>query len=126
MSVEILTKEDLQPLIANQQRMVHMLEIIAESLPTKKVYTFEDICRMLCISKNQLRARPYLLPNYGVPDYPGRIRKWRVETYHAWMETSAIQREREWSAKSTRERQTIINAIAAVKNENVAHLRKVI
>ena len=126
MSAEIVTKEDLQPILECQKRLEEKLDLLIESLPAKEVYTIGDICRMLQISKNQARSRPYLLPNYGVSDYPGRIRKWRVETYRAWIQTSPTQHKQEWNIKSFRERQVIMSAISKMKEADGVQLRKVI
>ncbi len=52
MSAEILTQDDLQPLLVRTKRIEEMLDLIVESLSVKEVYTLDDICRMLQISKD--------------------------------------------------------------------------
>lgn len=125
MSAEILTREDLQPVLDSQKHIEEMLALIVESLAVREVYTLEDICRKLHISKDQARTRPYLLPNYGVPDYPGRIRKWNVSTYRAWVSIPPLQHQRNWNLKSPEERQLIANASRGAVAGNIK-LRQVI
>ena len=107
MPAEILTKEDLEPLLAKLACIEERIGLIERSLPVREVYTIDDICLMLGISRNQARSRPWLLPNYGISEFPGKVKKWRVATYRTWMRIAPRARELDWHEMSAPKRRNI-------------------
>jgi len=113
MSTEILTKEDLAPLLAEfkrQDRKMELLAVMLESFGARSHFGVADIARMMGCAVNTVKNKPFLLPNFGLSDFPSGRRKWRLETVMKWLEKSPEDHERTWYGISTAERRRMMSA----------------
>lgn len=70
--------------------------------------TLDDICEdYLHRGREWAYQRPWTLPNFGVPDVPGRPKVWWQETCEQWYSVSLEIREAQWWAKTQAERDRI-------------------
>ena len=79
---------------------------IEAAIGTRKYEGVAFIARRLGVSESYLRARPYLLPNYGVSDVPGRL-LWHIDFINDWTEITPVSRERLWNAKPEKEKERV-------------------
>jgi hypothetical protein len=80
-------------------------DMLADALNKKNVLTREDIAKRRDVSLVTLAKSPWLLPNFGVPDFGIGKHLWYRETNKAWEEVSMKEHELAWEALSIKERE---------------------
>lgn len=94
MSVSLPTVEDYEKLLKKVEALTLLVKHMALSLCAKQVVTIADICSMESVSKSQVMGKErYLLPNFGLSDYPEGVIRWKWDTYVAWRDIPASQRK---------------------------------
>lgn len=73
----------------------------------KYAYTISDAARIYACHTATLRMRPWLLPNFGRSDFPGRLR-WTAATWERWYMRSEADREHEWMGLDIRTKRRIL------------------
>lgn len=90
---ELPRAEELEALMKNVEEMRVLLSVLCNNMPTTKVVTVADICKIENISKTQISTKEaYLLPNFGVSEYPDGVKRWDVSTYLNWRRIPVKQR----------------------------------
>lgn len=85
MSVQLPTLDDYKSLEAKVDRLECLLEQISKHVRAPQVVTIADICSIEGVSKSQIMYREaYLLPNFGISEYPEGVRRWNWETFMKW------------------------------------------
>lgn len=86
--------EELEQLMKNVEEMKVVLSVICNNMPTTKVVTVADICKIEHVSKTQISTKEaYLLPNFGISEYPEGTKRWNLSTYLKWREIPASKRK---------------------------------
>ena len=94
----IPTAEDYQALRDEIAEMRSLMELIANSVGAAKIVRIMDIARMEGVSRAQISGREaYLLPNFGVSEFPDGTKRWNIETYMKWRKIPVDQRKRMFS-----------------------------
>ncbi len=93
---------------ARLNRIEQKIDRLMKSIPVRQVVTIEDIMVELDVGRDYLRARPWMLPNFGIPDISGRQRRWLVETWTAWKKSDFDFHEQSWLGMAEDERRRII------------------
>lgn len=89
MELDIATREDLLRVEAKLDQLLSILAV-------PKTVTVSDICRFLGMSSSTVRYDfPWLLPNFGVSQYPG-IKKWDQAVWEKWNARPVEDRKREY------------------------------
>ena len=60
------------------------VDLLLEAVNVREFLTIEDIAKKLGLSRRQLDRDPWLLPNFGKSDVPGKIRRWHRDTWRQW------------------------------------------
>lgn len=90
MELELVTKEDLDRIEAKLDRLLTIMD------GRPRTVTVSDICKQLRMCSSSLRYDfPWLLPNFGVSQYPG-IKKWDRDVWEAWNARPVEDRKREY------------------------------
>lgn len=98
MTVDFATKQDieeLKTLIEMQNLLIHRM---IKANHEDETIDVKAICSLKGISRTDLMRKPYLMPNFGESEYPGR-RRWNLSTYEEWEKEPVISRERRWRTK---------------------------
>ncbi len=66
--------------------------------------TVKDIMADQAVSRSLIDKSPWKLPNWGRSDFGMSPKRWRRETYIAWMETPEDERRAKWDAMGIQER----------------------
>ena len=74
---------------------LEIAELRAQLIP-QGIKTIADIMRDYSYTRKVIVGNPWLMPNFGRSDFPGRIRKWKAETYRKWYEVPMAMRQHEW------------------------------
>lgn len=88
---------ELAKMEARQSRIELLLETVVNSLCLPQTVNISDISRILGVSVSNLRGTQcYLLPKWGVSEFPdGRIR-WKYETFLKHMDKSPTELKEEY------------------------------
>lgn len=79
------TVEDFNALKETLDDLRMKVEHIGMALNTPLTLRVNDIARLEGISRSQIAGKEaYLLPNFGVSQYPDGVKRWDVETYSDW------------------------------------------
>ena len=73
----------------------------------KAIKTVTDIMRDFGYSRRVITSTPWLMPNWGKSDFPGRTKKWQHQTYLAWFAVSGDKRRKEWSEIPLKQKEAI-------------------
>lgn len=113
MDIEELVQslQTLSGLTARLERLEGKVDLLVAATPTKEFISVSDICLELDCSRDYIRRRLWILPAFGVPDLPGRPRRWKVESWQSWKQDLPA-REQAWRAMPEAERQRISKAAA--------------
>lgn len=104
-TVAAVLGEKIEALTDEVQGLRTQLSTLLAATPAKKVRTTADICRDFGYSPNTLRTSPWLLPNFGKSDFPGKTRKWKEATYQNWFSGSMEAKRREWDRLSYKQKE---------------------
>jgi len=104
--------EKVPELLESNRKIENLLTQIVEALPVREYFDAGEVCSMLGVSPDQARAKPFLLPNYGQSDFPGRVKKWLPATVHVWLKVAPIEHERAWKMLTDQERRRILRGAA--------------
>jgi hypothetical protein len=108
-----LTEIELMLLISNAVRaevsplheeISSLKDEVARIMPQERVKTVADICREFGYARHTVLRHPWLMPNWGRSDYPGRVRRWKAETYRDWFKKATTDREYEWHSLSIKQK----------------------
>ena len=94
LSVNLPSSEDFSRLQKEVTELRALVQLLCDKLATPKVVTVAGICKLEGISKTQISTKEiYLLPNFGVSEYPEGVRRWNVSTYLKWREIPVKRRK---------------------------------
>lgn len=83
----IPTFEDFERLEKKINDLTTLVTLFAQSVGSTKVVNVADICKFESVSKAQIwNKEKYLLPNFGVSEYPEGTTRWNLTTYLKWRE----------------------------------------
>ena len=102
MTVDFATKQDIEELKAIIELQNHLISRMIKINHEDETIDVKAICSLKGISRTDLMRKPYLMPNFGESEYPGR-RRWNLTTYEEWEKESVLSRERRWRAKLANE-----------------------
>lgn len=97
----------LQRLVAAQ---AEELRLLREAQPVREYLTLEDYARIVGVSPDWFKIRPYLRPNYGRSDRPGKIPAWRLATINEWLSIPLSERERAWATIPGKQKAALMGA----------------
>ncbi len=104
----------LEELVQAVERLDAQLPLVLEEareikrMVQKPGLTATDICRdYLHRSTSWALERPWVLPNFGIPDVAGRPKVWWRATCERWYEVPLEVREAQWWRKDEREREQL-------------------
>ena len=83
------------------------VNLLLEAIPHRQYKTIKDIHVEMGWSISYIKKNPWTMPNYGRSDFPGREKRWFIETYNEWFSVPPVEREREWILKPFREKQRL-------------------
>lgn len=99
MKLEVATKQDIEDLKAQVDKLTATINLMTLSLSKQKVcetVDINDIAQMKGISRTTLVERmPYLMPQNGVSEYAGK-KRWNLSTYQEWDARPISEREMAW------------------------------
>ena len=79
------TVEDYKKLEETLGDLMVMVNHIGTALGVPMVVKVADVARMEGISRSQIAGKEaYLLPNFGVSQYPDGVKRWDLDTYLTW------------------------------------------
>lgn len=79
------TAEDYQRLEEKLGELLLMVSHIKEALGIPLTVKVADVAKMEGISRSQIAGKEaYLLPNFGVSQYPDGVKRWDLDTYLSW------------------------------------------
>ena len=107
MSGEIITLRaaDFAELISRLDATNERLAFLALSCKLPETVDIAAIAKIKGISKTQLREKErYLLPNFGVSQYPDGPTRWDYTVYEAWNRRPVAERKYEYEAVLDAER----------------------
>lgn len=81
---------------------------ILDRLPKKRYKTIDDIVEEHGWSQSYVRTNPWTQPNFGVSDYPGKEKRWMIETYEDWYSVPPSVRKREWDRMGSSKKRQIV------------------
>ena len=85
MSVSLPTIEDYQKVMEEIASLRRMIETVSIGMCAPRVVNVADIARMERVSRTQVEYKEvYLLPNFGISEYPEGTKRWNYETYVNW------------------------------------------
>lgn len=91
--MEIATKDDFDALAKDIDEMKALLSILQEKTLLPSVVYVSDIAKVERLSITGIKKEPWLLPNFGISEYPGRAR-WSFDTYREWRSRPVKERHR--------------------------------
>lgn len=104
------THEDFASLSSQVAEIQSLLKDLLIASKKTITYSVADIARIEGVSKSYLYGKgAYLLPNFGVSQYPGPTR-WDFDTYLKWRAQPVDLRERTFKELSKRNRLSRANA----------------
>ena len=90
MELDLATREDLARLESKLDKLISLLEKHPQTV------TVKDICTQLRMCSSTVRYEfPWLLPNFGVSQYPG-VKKWDQSVWDSWNSRPVEERRREY------------------------------
>ena len=89
------------------------LDRLLISLPHREYITIADICIEIGCNRGYIRTRPWILPNYGIPDLAGRPKRWRLSTWEMWLAQGLEIHRQAWISFSEEQRRRIVKEVAA-------------
>ena len=107
MNGEMITLKaaDFDELLARLDETNERLAFLTLSCKLPETVDIADIAKIKGISKTQLREKErYLLPNFGVSQYPDGPTRWDYTVYEAWNRRSVNERKTELEAVLEAER----------------------
>jgi hypothetical protein len=100
------------PEIADRlERIEECVRSIEKATPIKRYVDIRWICTELGCSRDWLRTRPWVLPNFGQSEVSGSPRRWKLDTWRAWAEDLSA-REQAWRAMSAVDRNRVTQRVA--------------
>lgn len=91
----IPTAEDFKRIEDELADVKTMLKSVLVGVGAPLVLKIADIAKLEGVSRTQIVGKEaYLLPNFGISEYPDGTKRWRIETYLEWRRVP-IQRRRE-------------------------------
>ena len=85
------------------------IERIEKAVGVPKYVGIHYVATRYGVSESYLRARPWLQPNYGVSDVPGKL-LWHTDLVDDWTETSPAARERFWNVMTPEQKKAVTSA----------------
>lgn len=106
MAIELITKDDLSTLASALERMATILGSPELYIAGKKTLTINDIAKIEGISSDSIKLAKfrYLLPSFGVSEYPSGFARWNKDTYIKWAMIPAHDRKHIWDNMSFKDR----------------------
>lgn len=101
-SVNLLIEENRELRQIVQRYTSSVCEIVDE-----KVLTLNDLSARYGQHRSTISRKPWILPNFGVSDFPEGTKRWKMSTVLAWEEKTPQQHKQEWRALSIAERKKI-------------------
>lgn len=79
------TVEDYKELENKLGDLLVMVDHIRQAIGIPMTVRVADVARLEGISRSQICGKEaYLLPNFGVSQYPDGVKRWDLETYLSW------------------------------------------
>lgn len=127
MAIEVPIPSELLDLVTRMDNIETMVMQLLKSTG-KSVVTIKDIAEMEGVSVTSLYengVNRYLLPNYGVSEYPdGQQAKWKIETYLQWREIPPEERFQGYLQSLKIEKETLIAERERKAVRNVSSRKK--
>lgn len=83
--MEIPTIEDFRRMERQLNDLLAMVSNAMTYVKANQTVTVSDICKIEGVSKTQILGKEkYLLPNFGVSEYPCGVTRWKIETFIKW------------------------------------------
>lgn len=104
MELDIATKADIDALRDDISVLTILVQKLVKDSKSREVISVADLCEMKGISRTQLVSRmPYLMPNNGMSDYPGK-RRWNISTLLEWEKIPVNERKIAWEQLQRRKK----------------------
>lgn len=108
--VEVLSAS-IQVVIAENRELkgeIKRLTSVVMATITETVVTHSEYAERHGISRTLLYSKPWLFPNFGVGDFPGGRRAWKLSTVLSWEKASTKEHECNWLAMPRKKRESIM------------------
>lgn len=97
--MELATKQDFDSLRRQLDQLTDLVKILGRQVKASSVLYVSDVAAMERMSVTQLKREPWLMPNFGLSDYPTGRCRWSLESYEAWRAIPVSQRKSMWDTK---------------------------
>lgn len=92
------TAEDFKRLEDSLGELMLMANNIRLTLGLPLTVKVADVARLEGISRSQISGKEaYLLPNFGVSQYPDGVKRWDLETYLNWRRIPVERRKKAYA-----------------------------
>lgn len=88
-------------------RIEKKLDELLVSVPHRRYRTIQDIADEFGMHPKTIKKRIWMQPNWGRSDFPGREKRWLLETYEAWFKVPPAKRKRMWEDMAHRDKQRV-------------------
>jgi predicted DNA-binding transcriptional regulator AlpA len=106
-------RQDLAGAIASLQRTVKETKKILSEIHKEETLTISEIAARRGVSRSSIYEHPWRLPNFGVPDFAARPRRWKLSTVLAWEAVDEDTHKAEWETMDGRTKARIRKRSAA-------------
>lgn len=94
----IPTLEEWQEINQKVDNLTVLVKALLLRTSTPSVLKVADIMKLENVSRSQILGKEaYLLPNFGVSEYPDGTKRWAVDTYLKWRQIPLEKRKRMYS-----------------------------
>lgn len=96
--MDLATKDDFDVLARELGEIRDLLGVVQESVLAPDVLYVKDVAKVERLSVSGVKKEPWLLPNFGISEYPGRTR-WSFKTVREWRQIPVKTRHSMWLTK---------------------------
>lgn len=103
--MDLATREDYEALKAEIEEMRACLNSIRAKLVMPEVLYVSDVAKLEDLSISGIKKSPWLLPNFGVSEYPGGRCRWTYDTVRRWRDIPVKERVSMWRTYRSNKRE---------------------
>ena len=98
--MELATKQDFDALTAQIKDLSIAIERMSESLSLPDVLYTSDLALIENLSISGIKKNPWLLPDFGVSEYPTGPCRWTTKKVREWREIPVKDRFSMWQQRT--------------------------
>jgi hypothetical protein len=81
-----------------ENRIEMIYGMLRDALRVPEFVTVRDLANYYGCNQDVIRQSPWLMPNFGKPDFGERPKKWKWQTFQEWVEETPEERKRQYYA----------------------------